>query len=52
MARLEGVEQPGEQGRADFTPPRLRRKGPRAAGVQTQTRTRHRHQGRAPRHSA
>src|SRR5215471_246669 len=28
MARLEGVEQPGEQGRAEFTPPRLRRKGP------------------------
>ena len=52
IARLEGVEQLGEQDRADFTPPRLRRKRPRAAGVQAQTRARHRHQSRAPRHSA
>jgi hypothetical protein len=52
MARLEGVEQLGEQGRADFTPTRLRRKRPRATGIQTQTRARRRHQSRAPRHSA
>ena len=53
IARLEGVEQLGEQARADFDPPRPpRRKTPRAAGVQTQTRVRHRHQSRAPRHSA
>src|SRR5262249_53995467 len=49
FAPLEGVEQFGEQDRADFAPPRPpRRKRPRAAGVQTQTRVRHRHQSRAP----
>ena len=52
IARLEDVEQLGEQDRADFTPPRLRRKRPRATAVQIQTRVSHRHQSRAPRHSA
>jgi len=37
IARLDGVEQLGEQDRADFDPPRPpRRKRPHAAGVQTQ----------------
>jgi hypothetical protein len=52
FAPLEGVEQLGAQDRADFAPPRQRRKRPRATGVQIQTRVSHRHQSRAPRHSA
>ena len=53
MAPLDGVEQLGEQDRADFAPPRPRGvRRPRATGVQIQTRVRSRHQSRATRHSA
>jgi hypothetical protein len=52
IARLEFVEQLGEQDRATIAPLRPRRKRSCATGVKTQTGVRNRHQSHAPRRSA